>query len=425
MLTKPSLNSLEKTTRKSIFPSFLSVTVALLCLFAQEADCQTPIEPVFRMGEALQPDEKKSSVGSWGHLEFYQLILEPSDYLLTFSSDFNKWKEGTVWKFSSLNREGIEVILDNAGIDPSLREILVSEQHLTHNPVSDLYEIRPPESVIIALTSENRKLLYPRILPHNDQNPFLSPYALPVGGLGAVIYTPTGVPQKQLDLIQQLSYKMGNTTKFADINLVLAKAQDDTERWRILKTIRRERSLSVNLRITQQSNLLHLANYWDASGKNREVLPILESVVKTSGIETLDIVHLLPPTPRKLLHTYPSPDGYGLAKEMPDCYWTAASFFSEVPPDRYLDSIDQVIENRYEKAAPPLQLGDLIFMNDKKSGKAIHACNYIAANLVYTKNGKSLGRPWIISTLEDVVSEYLSVEEMSIVFMRLRPQYKQ
>lgn len=406
----------------------LSASATLFFITTQQVYCQEPsepVEPIFRLGEALKPEEKKSAVGLWGNLEFYQLILEPPDHFLTLSTDLLNWKEGTVWKFSSFNSIGVSGILDNAGINPELRDILLSDQHMTHDPVSGLYEIRPPESVIVALNTENRRLLYPQILPSDDRNPFYSSYALPIGGLSAVTYIPTGVPQEQLDLIQHLSYKKENTTRFSDINLVLAKAKNENERWRIIKTIGRERSLSVKLRITQESNLSQLATYWEAGGKNREILPILESVVRTSGIETLDIIHLLPPTPRKLLHTYPSPDGYGLAEELPDCFWTAASFFSEDPPDRYLDTIDQVIANRYDRATNPLQLGDLIFMTDKKSDKVLHACNYLAGNLVYTKNGKSMGRPWIISTLEDVVNEYLSVEEMSIGFLRLKPQFKQ
>lgn len=404
---------------------FLILVVVTASFLLQRVDCQDAAGTNHRFGTALNPEERKQTVGPWGNLEFYQLILEPSDFFVSISSDLRNWKEATVWKFSALNSAGVEGILENAGVKRELRDILLSDQYLAFNGETSLYEIRPPEDVIIALNSENRRILYPQIHPRTDKNPFYASFALPVGGLDVVTYVPTGVPQEQLDLINRLSFKKGNTTQFSDIKLVFAKAQTESERRRILKTIARERSLAVKLRISGDSNLPQLANYWSAGGKNREILPMLESVLMTSGIETLDLVHLLPPTPRKLLHTYPSPDGSGLGKEMPDCYWTAASFFSEDPPDRYLDSIAQVITNRYEKALKPFQLGDLILLTDKQTGLPIHACNYIAGNLVYTKNGKSLARPWIISSLEDVVEEYLSVEKMSLIFLRLKPQYQQ
>ncbi len=405
-------------------PGFFTLVVAAAFLLLPSTKGQEGAAAGHRFGSALNPEEKNHAVGPWGDLEFYQLILEPSDFFLTTSSDLRTWKDGTVWKFSALNSSGVEGILENAGIKRELREILLSDQYLTLNSETGFYEIRPPENVIIALNSENRRILYPQILPFSDINPFYSTFALPVGGLDTVTYLPTGVPQEQLDLIKRLSFKRGNTIQFADIKLVFAKAQSEEERWRILKTIARERTLSVQLRISEDSNLSQLADYWSAGGKNREILPMLESVFMTTGLETLDLIHLLPPTPRKLLHTYPSGTGDGLGREMPDCYWTAASFFSEDPPDRHLDSISQVIDNRYEKASRPLQLGDLILLTDKQTGGSIHACNYIAGNLVYTKNGQSLARPWIVAALEDVVENYLSVEEMSLTFLRLKPQYR-
>ncbi len=403
---------------------FLTLVVATAFVFLPRAHGQDAAGTGNRLGTALNPEEKNYAVGPWGHLEFYQLILEPSDFYLAASSDLRNWKERTVWKFNALNSAGVEGILENAGIKRELRDILLSDQYLTFNRETGTYEIRPPEDVIVALNSENRRILYPQILPFLDRNPFYSSYALPVGGLDTVTYAATGVPTAQLDLIKKLSYKKGNTTQFADIRLIFAKTQSENERRRILKTIARELSLSVKLRISEDYNLSQLESYWSAGGKNREILPMLESVLMTSGIETLDLIHLLPPTPRKLLNTYPSENGSGLGREMPDCYWTAASFFSEDPPDRYLDSIAQVMDSRYEKAVRPLQFGDFVLLTDKQSGRAIHACNYIAGNLVYTKNGKSLGRPWIISALEDVVEEYLSVEEMSLSFLRLKPQYR-
>lgn len=403
---------------------FHALVILALFAFSQCGDCQDSVSANQPFGSALNPEEKKYAVGPWGNLEFYPLILESSDFFVSRSKDLLNWGQGTVWRFSAMNSAGVEGVFKDAGISSKLRDELLSDQYMSFNKDTDVYEIRPPEHLIIALTSENRRILYPQILPQNDDNPFYSAFALPVGGLDAVTYVSSGVPQEQIDLIRALSFKKGRTNRFSDINLVFSKAKTDYERWRILKTIGRERSLSVKLRISEDHNLSQLANYWSAGGKNKEILPILESVMMTSGIETLDLIHLLPPTPRKLLHTYPSPAGDGIGREMPDCNWTAASFFSEEPPERYLDLIGQVLENRYEIATRPLQLGDIILLSDKSSGKPIHACNYIAGNLVFTKNGMSMGRPWTISSLEDVIEVYLSVESLSLGFRRLKPQYQ-
>lgn len=111
--------------------------------------------------------------------------------------------------------------------------------------------------------------------------------------------------------------------------------------------------------------------------------------------------------------------------ERPDCFTSSVSFFADEPPSRYLDSIKHVLEARYEKANPPWQFGDLILMRDPDSGgKFEHACNYIAADIVFTKNGADLMRPWMLARLSDVMNTYLSNERLSASFFRLKPEFR-
>ena len=263
-------------------------------------------------------------------------------------------------------------------------------------------EITPPEEVILGLTQAQRARLYPQLMPKNTISPFFQPFTLPNGGIDAVSHRPTGLPPDQIDRIRTLSFTLGSTTRLSDINLLMGKAMNDDERLRILKTLSRASSLSTRLKLHPGTNLQKLTSYWESGGKNKDIGPILESVIRTSGIDHIDLVHLLPPTPRKLLHTYPSPSGEGLGDDLPDCFWTSFAFFADTPPDRHLDFVGHIFNERYERAEKPLQFGDLVLFTKDGPTDWIHACNYIAGNLVFTKNGMSMGRPWSILPLNEV-----------------------
>ena len=72
-----------------------------------------------------------------------------------------------------------------------------------------------------------------------------------------------------------------------------------------------------------------------------------------------------------------------------------------------------------------MQFGDLILIKDAETGDWIHACNYIADDLIFTKNGKSMGRAWIISKLSDVVNSYFNTNKIKVSFHRLKTSYSQ
>lgn len=364
------------------------------------------------------------SVGSWGEIEFYPIILEPSDFYLLTSEDFKQSSTKTVWRFDANDGTAVQKILINSGLSPELASRLVRPQFLSKNATINLMEITPPEEVILGLTQAQRAQLYPQLMPKNTISPFFQPFTLPNGGIDAVSHRPTGLPPDQIDRIRKLSFTLGSTTRLSDINLLMGKAMNDDERLRILKTLSRNSSLSTRLKLHPGTNLQKLTSYWECGGKNKDIGPILESVIRTSGIDHIDLVHLLPPTPRKLLHTYPSPSGEGLGDDLPDCFWTSFAFFADTPPDRHLDFVGHIFNERYELAEKPLQFGDLVLFTKDGPTDWIHACNYIAGNLVFTKNGMSMGRPWTILPLNDVAQSYLSGQEITISFFRLKPGYQ-
>jgi hypothetical protein len=96
---------------------------------------------------------------------------------------------------------------------------------------------------------------------------------------------------------------------------------------------------------------------------------------------------------------------------LPDCHWTALNFFNYNPEPIYLDEFFAAsrLLAAFEPVEPPYRFGDaMVFLTEEMN--AHHSCIYIAADLVYTKNGRSLYAPWTILHLKDVQSTYPDFE---------------
>lgn len=399
-----------------MFPRLASALALLLTCFV------APYGGAVAADSSASPIYKRLPEGPWGSLEAFPLLLEPSDFLVSQNPDLRLWSQGTVWEFAAKDQATVRSALAESGLKEEWIERLLSDEHLKRE--GNLFEVRPPPEILLGVSAEQRALLYRRFSPRDEDSPYTHPYSLLPGGIRSGAPDDTGVSEEKLQLIEKLSYQNGLVTRFSDINYLFSQTPDDGERWRILKTLMRERSLIVQLRITPSMDLALLADYWTSRGKNKEILPMFESVVSTPGVDRIDLAHLLPPLPRRLLHTYPDISVWRIGADAPDCFWTSFNFFSSEPANRHLDFVGHVFEARYERAERPYQLGDLILVIDQTTGKWVHACNYIAANLVFTKNGHSGGRPWVIQSLDDVVRGYVSTEKASIGFFRLRPEYR-
>src|SRR5690606_32195224 len=151
----------------------------------------------------------------------------------------------TVWKLDAEDAEAAYRILASSGLGEELARELTAPGHSRRDAETGVFEIRPGESTILGLSSEQRSRLYPHLLPRENSNPYHQPFALPANGINAVTGVTTGVPREQLDLITHLTYRRGEALRFSDITFVFGKARDKNERVRILKTLGREPTLSA------------------------------------------------------------------------------------------------------------------------------------------------------------------------------------
>jgi hypothetical protein len=203
-------------------------------------------------------------------------------------------------------------------------------------------------------------------------------------------------------------YRRGKVLCFSDVRAFVARARSAAEAVRFMKLCTRTRAIVARLRVTDQTNLDALLAYWTDDERRKDMKPLLQSIAAQRV--SIDIAHLLHPLARKLLNGYP-PLELAVKGRMPDCHWSSLNFFNYEPRDYYLDTrlaASHVLES-FDPVEGPYRYGDkLLFMTADQ--RAFHSCVFIAADIVFSKNGDNAANPWILTHLGDLEQIYLSGE---------------
>lgn len=396
-----------------------------ICLLAMAVDpglarAQTatgnPPPPPPEEGEAGDATVKMGKIGPWGQLQYYTILLEaPASLVKLFPVPSSK----TVWKFQDLTIQQIRESVIGAGLsEPQCDRLLAG----TASPYKGdgVTHLFPEPELVLSLTPEVRGRVY-QILRRCDGNQLhTQPYVIE-GGETRQWLSGSGLRDELVVLIDRLSYPWAPGRAFSDLPLLLSHVRDAEEQDLLLKTLTRTRSLLARLIVERDADIQGLSDYWTGLGRRKDVLPILESVAETVGVHRIDVIHLLPALPRKLLYTYP--DISALAKgALPDCHWTSLNFFNYDPMDRLLDydGAMQYIAKEFEPAKGSLQFGDVLFFLHKGTEDAFHSCVFIADDIVYTKNGSNIAMPWILMRFDDLLAKYRQDFEVEIRAFRMK-----
>ncbi len=340
--------------------------------------------------------------GPWGELEYYVTYLQiPAHYADLIPMPLDR----TMWHFSESDENVVIGLMAEAGIT------LVSgkEWHdlgiFHHVPDQSGISFQPTEELIAGLSSDQRSGVH-QILGGSEINRYYYDPIVIESGDPLRWYLDAGLDEALAQSISELCYKKGKAMIFSDVPYVLSKIPTLEGRRQFLRATTRTRSLMLRLNIGNTEGADEIADYWTNGYKRKAVLPILDSIIDTPGVERLDVAHLLPPTPRKLLFTYPSL-GENLISGDKDCHWTSLNFFRANPYDQLPASImAEVLGEQYEAVKGDLQFGDVILMQDPDTKGFKHSAVYIAGSIVFTKNGYSRMSPWVYMRYDDMEARY-------------------
>jgi hypothetical protein len=346
----------------------------------------------------------QSQPGPWGKLEYFHVYLEAPPYLV---EKFPLPNTQTRWIFNTSTSETLEDVLGRCGMTAEeITALTTAPGKLEQNGKVYFF---PPRPLVEALTSETRARVY-KLLSRLPENEFYAEPVLFASGNIEQWFAGTKLKPSLLDLVKKLSYLRGDIVAFSDLAILISEAGSESEAREILKAMTRTRSLIVKLLLDSTTDFPTMLKYWTTglNTRRKDAQPMLESVVAVQGAEKLDLMHMLPALPRKLLLTYPD-FSLGLDGLFPDCHWTSLNFFNYKEQAYLLDArlATTAVLERFGMIDAPYKFGDIIFFLDNERGDAFHSCVYIADDIVFTKNGRNLLSPWILMKLDEVKKIYL------------------
>lgn len=359
---------------------------------------------------AAAPEPPSGSVGKivqarpgpWGNLEYTRIIIAPPDEFM--APDYPP-PYATVWRFPGYPRERLPAVWETAGLDAAQLRALQAPGIITVSAAGA--EVRPGAGLVAGLSPAVRSRLYNLLagLPGNPyhQMPFRFRADLIDEWLDDAV-----LPAPVITRIKQLLYIRGNSALFSDLDLVLPLLRTAPERVLLLKTLARKSTLLVRLRVTPDSDINALADYWGAGPRRKDVKPLLQSLADHRQGIALDVAHLLPRFARGLLYTYP-PRTEPIDTTL-DCHWTSMNFFHELPDPRFADIkflLDTLARHYAAVRDGRRMLGDVLLLT-RQDGEIMHSCVHIAEDIVFTKNGYSFQMPWVLSTIPDMLAAYPS-----------------
>ncbi len=347
--------------------------------------------------------------GPWGDLEYYYTYLEAPDALIDLMPVPS---QQTVWRFPGASVEEIRNLFLTVGLDPELQAEL-NERSVWHIS-ADGIRVHPTDRVISEMPIGARIKIY-QVLRGFDENKYHRTPVIIESGDVMAWFADTGISPYAIEAINRLAYPIGASLAFSDLPHLLSLMGSEEEERKLIKATTRTRSLILRLRVHEGSDFQSLQDYWTAGFKYKDILPLLESVQRTDGVERIDVAHLIPPLPRKLLYTFPSLS-LGLSGRYPDSFWTALNFFEFWPREKFLNSseVEKEVRASFSRVAPPYRYGDVLTLIDPGTRRVVHMCVYLADDIVYTKNGPGLLRPWIFMRMPDLVTR-LESEQAPVV----------
>jgi hypothetical protein len=351
----------------------------------------------------------------WGTLETTSIVLDRPDEFYKQNSDAQPGQQ-IEWLFENYGTEQLTELIDSCELSDEEKTALLDRSHWRVGKNGIL--VAPPVELVRDINASARERLYTVLAKSLLNVAQHYPLVYDLDGFERVL-SASRLPSAKLDLLRKLTYVKDGFRYFCDGQVFELLSSPDEGRM-LMGTLSRVPTLLVRLRLNRESDIEGLVRYWATSGREATVRRLLTAVARTRGGTVLNINHLLPPLPRLRLYTYPAASGAAARK--PDCFWTAMNFFSDQPDDRFYDADFRAAALRtdYKQVSQPAEFGDLLFFYRESAGvrKSVHMCNYIADDIVFTKNGTNYFAPWVLMKMPDMLARYTSDQPLQMAVFR-------
>lgn len=340
------------------------------------------------------------STGPWGVIESYPVILEPpASHLWETLYD-----ERSYWNFGTMDQASARTLLADLGLTQETLSLI--DRDGMWKPSSSGLDLELNDAIVESLRPEDRSALARWFRLNNEY--YFSRAVINLEGGNFSAFENGKVSEEALDLVKRMTFKRRNVLSLMDRSYILRQLETDEEKERFLRATFATRGLIVSLVLDGTTPLEPVIDYWSADGWNREFDSTLRGVLSTTGVERIDLVQILPPVPRRYLYGFTNLRDV-VPNNTPDCFWASVQFFHRKASPRLLDSMacQQHLEGQFEPLEGERRFGDLVCMFNESDGSFLHSYIHIADDIVFTKNGASFARPFVLTRRSDMLSVYL------------------
>lgn len=306
------------------------------------------------------------------------------------------------WRFVGMTRDQVTALAREAHLPDAVATPLAAG--LSCDAAGCAYT--PTLEQLTALPAASRDVLYRALrgMPGNRLQVFayLRPRALgPWGDL-------PGLTPRVRELLGQGAWRLDDDFAFSDQFWLCAQLATDAERVEAIRALRTRYGLDVSVRVPAHGDLTPLVRYWSVGHDPAAVSAVLLEARAQGTVAP--VAALLPPMARARLNRFPERTALAY-----DCFWTAARFFEGTTPSDHFPGPEGIVSLvRAEYVPVPsaeARLGDLVAFIEP-DGSFAHTATQIAGDVLFTKNGRSHERPWVLMHLDTIRAMYPLVREV-------------
>ncbi len=287
--------------------------------------------------------------------------------------------------------------------------------------------IRVSPAMRIGLSSESRRAIY-GLLANFDSN-YTSAFPLPLPS--TTLIEKADLNPGLREVLTRISFERDDGFYLTDFDVLSAFTRDTAEDLRLSKLLLGVSTLQVEITADSLRNRTEAIRYW-SKPRGKSASSVLQMLQASPDIEAIDLTHLLPWIPQTVLNQFP--DGDFIPWDA-NCFWASLNFFADNASPEFLPSYTESDESTYraaealhrdyESVLPPFQFGDVLCLVPANTPAhrltLLHMMVQIAGSVVFTKNGFSRTRPFVLMNLADVKTYYTWSSAVEVRGFRLKP----